>query len=255
MSSHESGALLCRYRCRLLLAEIHKGLDRNSEQQQRLHPWESVQISDLISIVLGQQSSGPPRRTARGVQPQTDEQRREVSLCFDSPRIHQQSHEGIGRWRRAGLCGLPQELDFNPHPAQFGHRDSLHQRGVCAEAARVAWGGGRYKLARSATREQGRSKTGTASLPHVKMLPMSALGPTGERQERTRTSPSQGLARGAACSRVLTFSRSSGPHEICRKNAASCSTRSRCSCRKKKTRPRSSSTTTSGFARWQKRKE
>ena len=31
--------------------------------------------------------------------------------------------------------------------------------------------------------EQGRSKTGIASLPHVKLSPISAPGPTGERQE------------------------------------------------------------------------
>ena len=33
-------------------------------------------------------------------------------------------------------------------------------------------------------REQGRSKTGIASLPHFKLAPMSAPGPTGERQEQ-----------------------------------------------------------------------
>ena len=32
-------------------------------------------------------------------------------------------------------------------------------------------------------REQGRSKTGIASLPHANLAPMSAPGPTGERQE------------------------------------------------------------------------
>ena len=37
-----------------------------------------------------------------------------------------------------------------------------------AQATQAAWGGGRYKTARSAVREQGRSKIGTASLPHVK---------------------------------------------------------------------------------------
>ena len=41
----------------------------------------------------------------------------------------------------------------------------------------------RYKAARGAMREQGRSKTGIASLPHVKLAPMSAPGPTSERQE------------------------------------------------------------------------
>ena len=53
----------------------------------------------------------------------------------------------------------------------------------CAEAARIAWSGGRYKLARSAMREQGRSKSGIASPLHVKLSPMSAPGPTGERRE------------------------------------------------------------------------
>ena len=32
-------------------------------------------------------------------------------------------------------------------------------------------------------REQGRSKTGVASLPHVKLAPMIAPQPSGERQE------------------------------------------------------------------------
>ena len=40
MSGHQSWALLCRYRCRLLLAEIPKGVDRNSELKQRLRLWE-----------------------------------------------------------------------------------------------------------------------------------------------------------------------------------------------------------------------
>ena len=31
-------------------------------------------------------------------------------------------------------------------------------------------------------KEQGRSETGIASLPHVKLSPMSALGPTGEQE-------------------------------------------------------------------------
>ena len=68
-------ALLCRNCCRLLLAEIPKGVDRNSEVKQRLHLWEAGQISDLICKVLGQQNSGPLRSTARRVQTQTDGQR------------------------------------------------------------------------------------------------------------------------------------------------------------------------------------
>ena len=75
VSGHQFCALLCRFRCRLLFAEIPKGVDRNSELKHRLPLWESGQISDLICKVLSQQNSGPLRRTAGKTQPQTDEQR------------------------------------------------------------------------------------------------------------------------------------------------------------------------------------
>ena len=53
--SHERTPVVgCRFRCRLLLAEIPKGVNRNSELKQRLQLWESGQISDLICKVLGQ---------------------------------------------------------------------------------------------------------------------------------------------------------------------------------------------------------
>ena len=61
----------------------------------------------------------------------------------------------------------------------------------CTDAASVAWGGGRYKMARSAVWEQGRSKT---------------PGPTGGLQEHLDAIVSE-LARGGACSLALTFSR------------------------------------------------
>ena len=41
----------------------------------------------------------------------------------------------------------------------------------------------RYRAVRGAMREQGRSRPGVASLPHVKLEPMNAPGSTGERQE------------------------------------------------------------------------
>ena len=142
----------------------------------------------------------------------------EASPCHDSPRLHQQSHSGICQRCCAGFSGLPQKLDHSPHSTELGHWTSSHQCG-CAEAARIAWGGNRYKLARSAMREQGRSKTGFPSLPHVKLSPMSAPGPTGERQERLFEETLVG----------------------CHCLAASCSIRS--------------SMTTSGSDRWRKRKK
>ena len=57
------------------------------------------------------------------------------------------------------------------------HSQKLRQR--CTQRCRR---GGRYKEARRPMREQGRSETRLASLPHVKLALMSAPGPTGERQ-------------------------------------------------------------------------
>ena len=51
MSGHQSWALLCRYRCCLLLAEIPRGVDRNSELKQRVQLCESGQINALIGVV------------------------------------------------------------------------------------------------------------------------------------------------------------------------------------------------------------
>ena len=55
------------------------------------------------------------------------------------------------------------------------------------QAARAAWRGGRCKEARSTPREQGRTKTGVALLPHVKLAPRSAPGPSSERREHLDT--------------------------------------------------------------------
>ena len=61
-SGHQSWALLCRYRCRLLLAEVPNGTDRNSELKLRLGMWDAEQVSELVSRILEQQHSGPLRR-------------------------------------------------------------------------------------------------------------------------------------------------------------------------------------------------
>ena len=65
-SGHQSWALLCRYRCRLLLAEVPKGTDRNSELKLRLQMWEMGLVTEVIFKILGQQHSDPPRRRKTG---------------------------------------------------------------------------------------------------------------------------------------------------------------------------------------------
>ena len=83
-------ALLCRYSCRFLLAEVTQGVDRKSELKQRLHL--ATQRSDLQSP-----GSGPPRRTTRGAQPQTDEQ--------PGKRARALTAQGSTSKATKGLCG------------------------------------------------------------------------------------------------------------------------------------------------------
>ena len=45
ISGHQSWAVLCRYRCRLLLAEVTKDTDRNAELKLRLQLWEVGEVS------------------------------------------------------------------------------------------------------------------------------------------------------------------------------------------------------------------
>ena len=60
-------------------------------------------------------------------------------------------------------------------------------------AARAAWRGGKHKEARSAMRVQGRSKTGVAPLPYVKLAPMSAPGLAGDNSIWMQRSPCSDL--------------------------------------------------------------
>ena len=66
---HQTWAVLCRYRCRLLLADIPKGHDRNAELKRRLQMWEASQMHELISRILGQQHTGQQNREQK---PATD---------------------------------------------------------------------------------------------------------------------------------------------------------------------------------------
>ena len=121
--------------CRKLLA-IPKGVDRNSELKQRLYLWKKR--SDLPSpgsakLWAASQNSkrdaATDRRTAR-----------EASLCLDSPRIHQQSHEGTCPRRRGGLCRMLEEPDYSPHAAELRNWNSSFRRRVCRGGPnRLGW--------------------------------------------------------------------------------------------------------------------
>ena len=106
------------------------------------------------------------------------------------------------------------ELDYSSEPVEFGFWNPSH---LCRMCRGSAWCWERWKIqaARSSMREQGRRKTSIASLPHVKLAPMSAPGPTGERQEHLDAiiSFAGELGRGGVCfgdSTILTIKWATG---------------------------------------------
>ena len=145
-SGHQSWAVLCRYRCRLLLAEIPKGSDRNAELKHRLQLWRAGEIHELVGRVLGQQHSGPLRRRKRTVQQQTDEQcgRRACALTATG------SISGAVKGLLGGAAQGSADCRKNKRSSGSGTHPTSTE---CAEAERVAWRGGRYKAARGARRE------------------------------------------------------------------------------------------------------
>ena len=118
------------------LAEISKGVGRDPELKQRLHLWESRQISDLICKVLGQQSSGPPRRTARGVQPQRDEQRRKRACALTARGSIMRAMKGLvsGAAQGSADCRRNWTTALIPRHSSHQHWNVPRQRGLHGEA-------------------------------------------------------------------------------------------------------------------------
>ena len=147
MSGHQSWALLCRYRCRLLLAQIPSGVDRNAELAvgngaSQCSDWPGVGSAELLAAAQNSRNdTAAVRRTAR-----------EASVRLNNPRLNPQSHEGPCRWRCTGLSRLSSTLDYSPHPSELGHWHSSHQCGVCRGSSNCLE---RWKIQTGTERDEG----------------------------------------------------------------------------------------------------
>ena len=211
-------ALICRFRCRLLLAEIPKGCRQKLRAETATSPVGigSNQRSDL---------QGPgSAQLWTAAQPQTDEQRGKRACALTARGSITKAMKGLVWWRRAGLCGLPQELDDSPHPAEFWLGNSFSPVRTAPENGPIQTGAKRDEGARL-TQKQVLRRSSTSNCRQRVLLVLLADG----RNTWAPSSPSQELGRRDACSGVLTFSRPSGQQVTCRKSVASCSTHKRCS--------------------------
>ena len=161
-------AACCWLRCRKVLAETWT--------TSAAVFWETGEISELIGRVLGPQHSGLLRRRKRTMQPQTDEQRGKRACALTARGPISKAMKGLvgGAAPGSADCRKNWTTALIPRSSGLGTHPTDAERN---EAARGAWRSGRYKAVRSAMREQGRSKTRVASLPHVKLAPISATGP------------------------------------------------------------------------------
>ena len=180
-------ALLCCYRTRLLLSNVPVGTDRNEELKRRLRFWERGEMDALITHIIGQQlrlDAASKRDRSRDAGMDGDDEKL-------GKRARVQVAVGLRSKAMKGLVGgiaegdteekrvwaeslIPRSAEPALAPADDAERDASRS---------LAWGQGDARAAKAAMREVGRQKTGLASLPHVKIAPMSAPGPSGDRQE------------------------------------------------------------------------
>ena len=120
LTGHQSWAILCRYRCRLLPAEVPKRSDRNTELKQL---GETREIHDLVES----SDTGPHIRGKKTVQPQTDEQRGKTARALTTTgsiskameRLVGEGAAGSAECRKHWTTALiPRSSDQGTHPSQ-----------------------------------------------------------------------------------------------------------------------------------------
>ena len=125
ITRHDTWALLCRYRSRPLPAEI----PNSSELKLRVRMWEEGHTNDLIARILGQQNSGPLRRTRRPQQPQTDEQRGKRACALTTRGSVSKAMKSLVGGSSARLSRLPETPDRLSHSTKRRGRYAHHPRG------------------------------------------------------------------------------------------------------------------------------
>ena len=182
----------------VVACEVPKGTDRNAELKLVLQLGKAGEISELVSKIFWRSISKATR--GLGVEPRGDQQ--SVGKIGPQP--------SCADCRKNWTTGLiPWNSGSGTHPPVLNVTEAV----------------GRYKSARSAMREQGRSRTGIASLPHVKLAPMNAPDSTSKRQEHLDAIISFAGQR-LRLFRALDIHDSVGSHQ---KKVDSSSTRSTCS--------------------------
>ena len=131
-----------------------KGFDRNAELKRSQQMWEAGEAHDDIGRILGQQHTGQQNSDGKKMQLQTEEQRGKRACALTA----RGSISKAMKVRLGGDAAGTAECELEQR-VQHGEEAGTKKPVVLLERARVA------------------------SVPQVKLAPMSASGPAGERQE------------------------------------------------------------------------
>ena len=149
---------------------------------------------------------------------------RENSLCLRLAKLWEDS------WVDCRFSRMSEALEQSPDSLVLWPRYTPLERGASSsDSSSLGW----RQVQDSSQCNGGCSKTGTASLPHVKFAIMSAAGPFGERHEHLMPSFLLALDRSDGCFGCSISSQSSGPQGASLKNVVSYTIRSSCFCRAK----------------------
>jgi len=182
MAGDRDWGALARYRCRWLLGPI-SGSDRVEELKRRLRLWEDGRFQELLDRLRGQQSEAARMSRSGGAGVDAEER------LGGSTR--KKAREGAVSKAFKGLVGGVQNgteserrswtKELIPQ-AEAGHA-TLTTDTERQESAACSWGCGNDEEAKRAMRQAGRSAGSPPKLPWVRLPPLSAPGPSGERPE------------------------------------------------------------------------
>ena len=185
MAGDNEWAFLARYRCRLLLAPVPEGADRNAELKRRLQMWEQGSFDDLTRRVAGQQLEANRRDGRKRAERHAGSEERKGRAARRAAAAG-----AVGKAVKGLVGGVATgsaaerarwTADLIPRSAINGSPCTRPEEAT--EAGTCAWGAGDVDRARREMKEAGRRPGGPPGIPWVRLPPLSAPGPTGERQE------------------------------------------------------------------------
>ena len=189
LAGNADWAFLTRFRSRLLLAPVPEGLDRNTELKKHLTHWENGRFDDLVAHVAGQQAS-PTQRGVRaghsqGAQSQTEEKLGKKARQQVASQAVSKAMKGLVGGVAAGTAQEREQwaADLIPRSGHSAPGGPFTTPDEAEAARRPAWGAGDVAAARAEMREAGRKPGSLPGIPWTHLAPLSAPGPSGDRQE------------------------------------------------------------------------